>query len=700
VLVMGPLAPFAEDYRRELRGRGYAERSAVSQLRQVARFSCWLEAGQVSVSELGAGRVEEFLGWQRAVGRHRSQWSRPGLVCLLEVLGELGVLAAGEPVGAGSPAAVLLAGFGRYLAAERGLAAGTVRSYVDHARRFLAGLPAGTGLAGVCAKDVTEAVLRKSAAVSVSAAQFFVAGLRSFLRFCFVEREMPVDLSQAALPVTGRRRSALPRGIAKADARALLGGCDRRSALGRRDYAMLVTLLRLGLRAGEVARLRLDDIDWRAGELVVRGKGARQDRLAPARRGGPGDRLLPAPGTAGQQPAGGVLAGTGPVRPDSGGHRVIHGAPGVPAGKGGGGGRAPPAPHGGLRDGGRRSPAGRHRPGAAPPQPADHRRVRAGGPGPAAGPGRTVAGKRAAMSALTGHVEDYLRLRRALGFKLERAGQLLPPLAAYLEAAGAGTVTSDLAIAWARLPQATPNHWAQRLAIARGFARYLQTIDPAAEVPPPGVFPARRHRPSPYLFCQRDICRVLEAARALRPPLRAATCEAIFGLIAASGMRIGEAIGLDDGDVDLDAGVITIREAKFGRSRLVPLHPTVTQALGRYAAERGRLCPRPRPAAFFLSRAGTRLDRSGVGATFRKTTADLGIRTAAVRPRVHDLRHSFAVQTLIRWQRAGLNVDERIGALSAYLGHVAPADTYWYLSASPELMSLAAGRLAEMEAPR
>jgi integrase len=302
------------------------------------------------------------------------------------------------------------------------------------------------------------------------------------------------------------------------------------------------------------------------------------------------------------------------------------------------------------------------------------------------------------MNALTGHVEDYLRLRRALGFKLERAGQLLPQLVAYLEAAGAGTVTSDLAIAWARLPDATPNHWAQRLAIARGFARYLQTIDPATEVPPPGVFPARRHRPSPYLFSQRDICRILEAARALRPPLRAATHETIFGLIAASGMRIGEAIGLARDDVDLDTGVITIREAKFDRSRLVPLHPTVTQALGRYAARRDRLCPRPRSAAFFLSGAGTRLDRSGVGAVFRKITADLGIRTAAVRPRVHDLRHSFAVQTLVRWQRAGVNIDERIGTLSTYLGHVAPADTYWYLSASPELMSLAAGRLAGLEA--
>jgi integrase/recombinase XerD len=197
------------------------------------------------------------------------------------------------------------------------------------------------------------------------------------------------------------------------------------------------------------------------------------------------------------------------------------------------------------------------------------------------------------MSTLRAQVDDYLWLRRALGFKLERAGQLLPQLVTYLEAAGAATVTSDLAIAWARLPErARPNHWAQRLAIARGFARYLQTIDPATEVPPVGVFPARRHRPTPYLWSPRDVCGLLAGARALRPPLRAASHEALFGLLAVSGMRVGEAIGLQRDDVDLQAGVITIRDAKFDRSRLVPLHPTATEALSRYAGERDRLCPR------------------------------------------------------------------------------------------------------------
>jgi integrase/recombinase XerD len=300
------------------------------------------------------------------------------------------------------------------------------------------------------------------------------------------------------------------------------------------------------------------------------------------------------------------------------------------------------------------------------------------------------------MSALSRYVEDYLRLRRALGFKLEREGQLLAQLVAYLETAGAATITTELATAWARQPAGVqPNHWAKRLGVVRKFAAYLQTIDPATEVPPPGVFPARRRRPTPYLWSQGDICRLLEGARALRSPLRAATHEALFGLLATSGMRVGEAIGLQRDDVGLGAGVITIREAKFDRSRLVPLHPSATQALRRYAAERDRLCPRPRSSAFFLSSAGTALDRSGVGKTFRKVTTAMGVRTAATHPRVHDLRHSFAVHTLIEWQRSGVNIDEHIAVLSTYLGHVTPAGTYWYLSASPELMELAAERLCE-----
>lgn len=298
------------------------------------------------------------------------------------------------------------------------------------------------------------------------------------------------------------------------------------------------------------------------------------------------------------------------------------------------------------------------------------------------------------MSPLGRHVEEYLRLRRALGFKLEREGRLLVQLVGHLEAAGAQTLDSRLVIEWARQPaSAQANHWAQRLGIARKFATYLHVIDPTAEVPPPDVFPRRRHRPTPYLWSQSDIDCLLGAVRALRPPSRAATYSALLGLLAVSGMRVGEAVGLQRGDVDLAAGVITIREAKFDRSRLVPLHPSVTEALSGYVALRDRLCPRPRSSAFFLSSTGAAVDRSGLSKTFRKVSAAVGLRTAAVHPRIHDLRHSFAVRTLIGWQQSGTGIDANILTLSTYLGHVSPAGTYWYLSAAPELMELAAQRL-------
>ncbi|MQA82217.1 MAG: tyrosine-type recombinase/integrase [Streptosporangiales bacterium] len=270
------MALFVQAYRLELRRRGYTPRSAVNLLRQVARFSGWLEDRELGAERLDRDRVDEFLAFQRAGGRHRSQWSRPGLWCLLEVPG---ALLRGEQAPALSPTETLLCSFERYLLVERGLASGTVRGYVDHARKFFDGLPPGTALGEVAAADVTAALRRVAEAVSVAAAQNFRAGLRALLRFCFTEGIIAVDLSGAALAVTGRRRVCLPRGIEPAQAHLLLSSCDRRTALGRRDYAMLVVLLRLGLRAGEVARLRLDDLDWRAGDLVVRGKGARLDRL-------------------------------------------------------------------------------------------------------------------------------------------------------------------------------------------------------------------------------------------------------------------------------------------------------------------------------------------------------------------------------------------------------------------------------------
>jgi integrase/recombinase XerD len=279
VLMTGPLAPFEDAYREELGRRGYTVRSAVCDVRQVARFSRWLQAAGLSAAEVRDVHIEEFMAWQRLDGRYRSHWSRPGLRCLLDVLRERGVLAAEERVAPSTPTDLLVARFERSLAYERGLASGTVALYSACVRRFVDGLPRDRELSALLVGDVTAVVLRESDRVSISATQTFVNGVRAFLRFCFIEEVIGSDLSQAALLVRGRSSSTLPMGISSSDARALLRSCDRRQALGRRDYASIITLLRLGLRRSELAGLRLDDIDWRAGELIVRGKGAREDRL-------------------------------------------------------------------------------------------------------------------------------------------------------------------------------------------------------------------------------------------------------------------------------------------------------------------------------------------------------------------------------------------------------------------------------------
>lgn len=297
-------------------------------------------------------------------------------------------------------------------------------------------------------------------------------------------------------------------------------------------------------------------------------------------------------------------------------------------------------------------------------------------------------------SVLGSHVEDYLRLRRALGYKLEREGPWLADLAAFTDTANAVTLTNEITIRWAsQHVGAGPNGWAKRLGVARKFAAYLQTVIPTTQIPPTGVFPAQRHRRTPYLWSTSDIANLLETARTLSPPFRAASCETLLGLLATTGMRIGEAVGLGRDDVDLAGGVITIRHTKFDRTRLVPLHDSVTEALARYANERDRFHQHPRSTTFFVSVTGGPIDRSSIDKAVRQIATARGIRTSEVHPRVHDLRHSFAVRTIIGWQQSGISIDQRIAVLSTYLGHVAPADTYWYLSAAPELMASAADRL-------
>jgi integrase/recombinase XerD len=300
------------------------------------------------------------------------------------------------------------------------------------------------------------------------------------------------------------------------------------------------------------------------------------------------------------------------------------------------------------------------------------------------------------VSPLQQTMHDYLQLRRSLGYDLAEAHWLLPSFVAFLEARGATTVTVETALAWAQQPPGRGGYSVapRRMTIVRGFARYLAGTDPATEVPPLGLVPHRPHWRPPFLFTPADVDLLLaQAGLSLASPLRAATYQTLLGLLASSGLRIGEAIKLDCSDIDWHDGVLLIRESKFHKSRLVPLHTSSLDALHTYRNVRDRLQPSPLEPSFFVSLKRKRLLYTVVGQTFRRLVDDVGIGSGASSPpRLHDLRHSFAIRTLIGWYRSGEDVQARLPALSTYLGHREPAHTYWYLSASPELLALAAAR--------
>jgi integrase len=257
-------------------------------------------------------------------------------------------------------------------------------------------------------------------------------------------------------------------------------------------------------------------------------------------------------------------------------------------------------------------------------------------------------------------------------------------------------VTVESAVGWATLPAAGTGHWwAFRLSVVRGFASYLHALDPAHEVPPTDLLPSRAHRAIPYLYSQEEILALMAATDSLRLPLRQATYRTLIGLLAVTGMRVGEAIRLDRGDVDLGQGVLTVRQTKFGKTRELPLHGSTVGALRAYTRLRDRLCPTRVTDAVLISPAGTRLLYTNVSHTFLDLVARAGLprRAGRRRPRLHDLRHTFAVRTLLEWYRQGDEVQPRLPLLSTYLGHVDPKDTYWYLQAAPELLQLAAERL-------
>jgi integrase len=306
------------------------------------------------------------------------------------------------------------------------------------------------------------------------------------------------------------------------------------------------------------------------------------------------------------------------------------------------------------------------------------------------------------MSELRTALEDYLALRRTLGFKLRLAGRLLQNFVRFAEREGADRITTALALRWATQPaDAQPAQWANRLGMVRRFAQYRSATDPCTEVPPPDLLPHRFRRPPPYIYSDDELRRLIQAAKQLSSTsgLRPHTYATLFGLYAVTGMRTNEALRLDRADVDLNEGVLTVREGKFGKSRWVPIHVSTQRTLRRYGAVRERLYPNPNTPSFFVSERGTRVSEWSARYTFVKLSRQIALRgpSDSGGPRLHDFRHRFAVNTLLQWYRAGLDVERHLPRLSTYLGHAHVSDTYWYLTATPELMHLANRRLERLE---
>jgi integrase/recombinase XerD len=299
------------------------------------------------------------------------------------------------------------------------------------------------------------------------------------------------------------------------------------------------------------------------------------------------------------------------------------------------------------------------------------------------------------MKPLLAAAEDYLALRRALGFKLYHETWWLPDFVAYLASHGSATITTELALRWAQQPaDADPSWWAKKLGAIRRFARHHRACDPRTQVPPPDLLPYRAQRQTPHIYSDEELGRLFEQARRLPDPLTSATYTTILGLLAATGMRVGETLALDQQDVDWRQSLLTVRHSKFGKTRQLPVHHSTMTALHDYVLVRDRLRPRFRAPSFFISRVGTRVIHQKFHHVFLRLIRLSGIDGGpGHRPRLHDLRHTFAVWTLRDWYHTGVDVEQRLPWLSTYLGHVNPTTTYWYLTATPELLALAVDRL-------
>jgi len=296
------------------------------------------------------------------------------------------------------------------------------------------------------------------------------------------------------------------------------------------------------------------------------------------------------------------------------------------------------------------------------------------------------------QQSLVEQVQEYLRFKRSCGYRLDVPGKELMLFARYAALTGhKGPLTTELAVRWAKLPQdANPRYWATRYEIVRRFAEYRFLFNPATEIPPKGLLGPSKRLLSPHIYSDEEIAALLQAASRLSPSdgLHPRTYVTLFGLLVSTGLRISEALNLSHKDADLNTGVLTIKETKFRKSRLVPVHPSTLQVLRHYSKLRDSYHPGTRSKTFFLSEKGTPLNYRGVLYIFIKLSRKLGWRDRDKKPRIHDFRHSFAVRRLLNWYKEGANLDQKILALSTYLGHAQVTDTYWYLSGVPELLAV------------
>lgn len=306
------------------------------------------------------------------------------------------------------------------------------------------------------------------------------------------------------------------------------------------------------------------------------------------------------------------------------------------------------------------------------------------------------------MSALHEALAHYIEIRRALGSRLVEPASTLAQFVAFLEREGATHITTALALRWAMVPQGVQRAtWARRLSMVRRFATWLQARDPQTEVPPYGALPGRRRRRRPHIFTDDEVRRLMaEAGRArTRTGVRPLTYTTLIGLLAATGLRPGEALALDIADVDLDAGLLLIRESKFGKSRVVPVDDSTREALRQYVAQRTTLCPRSQSPALLLSEHGRRLCGNATRRMFAVVSCAIGLRPPLQQrrwgrgPRLQDLRHTFATRRLVEWYQAGVDVPRVLPTLATYLGHIGIGLTYWYIEAVPELLAHAKTRL-------